>query len=119
VANPQLSRLLKSYHQDAHWFCPKRSAEDYHDYSNPDEAEDDDEEGEGISVAEKHQAIKEGEQRSRVAFAASLVVGAGEFAPPGFHEYYIQKLDTLFQSCDACVRRWHIGRKGYLKELAE
>jgi senataxin len=110
---------LKNYHQDAHWFCPKQSAEDYHDYSKPDEAEDDDGEYEGISVENKHKAIKAGEQRAKVAFSASLVVGLGEFAPREFHDYYTQKLDTLFQSCDACVRRWHIGRKAYLKELAE
>jgi senataxin len=110
---------LKSYNQDAHWFCPKRSAEDYHDYLHPDEAELDDGEVEGISVEGKHKAIEAAKDRSKVAFAASLVIGAGEFAPPGFHEYYEQKLDTLFQSCDACVRQWHIGRKAYLKELAE
>jgi hypothetical protein len=70
-------------------------------------------------VEEKHKAIEEGEQRSTVAFKASLVIGVGEAALPEFHEYYTQKLNTLLQYCDGCVRRWHMGRKDHLKEVAE
>lgn len=104
---------MKSFPPDAHWFCPKRNDEDYVDYSHPDEAEDD------TSAGTKKELIQAAQRRQTVAYKYSLAMGLDRDAGGSMVADYVGRLNRLLTSCDKCVHNWHIGRKAYLKELAE
>lgn len=119
LAHLHLYSELRSLPQDIHWFCPKQSADDYHNYDEPDKDDEAEVDVTPMNSAEKKRIIAETKVRSKLAYAASLVAGLGEGAAPEFREYYTAKLNSLFKVCDACVRHWHMGRRRYLKDLAE
>ncbi|RFU32526.1 hypothetical protein B7463_g3842, partial [Scytalidium lignicola] len=104
---------LKSFPADAHWFCPKLNDDDPADYDNPDIAEED------VSSQTKHQAIEAFKRRKEVAYKVSLVLGLSPEVSGRVMEDYTRRLNTLLTSCSKCVSNWHMGRKGYLKQLAE
>lgn len=107
------NRELKSFPTGAHWFCPKRNDEDYADYSHPDDADED------MSAETKKELIQDAQRRQAVAYKSSLIIGLDPDAGGPMVVYYLERLNTLLTSCDKCVHNWHIGRKAYLKELAE
>ncbi|PQE33848.1 helicase sen1 protein [Rutstroemia sp. NJR-2017a WRK4] len=109
----ELHRELKAFPQDAHWFCPKRNDEDYADYSRADEKEDD------LSPETKKELIQDAKKRHAVAYKYSLVTGLAADVGGAMIEEYTGGLNKLLRSCDKCVHNWHLGRKAYLKELAE
>ena len=108
-----LQSVLKSFHVDAHWFCPKRNDEDQVDYDNPAEPEED------ISPETKLELIKDAKRRQDVAYKYSLIYGLSPDVSGVLLENYNRRLNQLLTSCDKCVHNWHMGRKAYLKELAE
>ncbi|KAG9237071.1 SEN1 N terminal-domain-containing protein [Amylocarpus encephaloides] len=112
-------RLLRSFPPDAHWFCPKIHAEDNADYIHADSPDEDEDGKEIISVQSKQKAIRDGEDRYKVAMRASLVFGIGEENMGDLYDYYSKRMDSLFVQCDRCISRWHKGRKAHEKSLAE
>lgn len=110
---PTTYRELKSFPVDAHWFCPKLNDDDPIDYDNPDVAEVD------VSSQTKHQAIQDFKRRQEVAYKVSLVLGLSPEVSGKMMEDYTRRLNALLTSCSKCVSNWHMGRKSYLKELAE
>ena len=54
-----------------------------------------------MTSAEKKKIIEDTKERSKLAYAASLVTGLGEGTAPEFLEYYTTQLDSLFKVCDA------------------
>lgn len=108
-----VDRELKGFPQDAHWFCPKRNDDDYADYSRPDEDEED------VSAEKKKELIEDARKRHTVAYKYSLITGLAADAGKDMIEEYTVELNKLLRSCDKCVHNWHLGRKPYLKELAE
>ncbi|RDL37134.1 Uncharacterized protein BP5553_04567 [Venustampulla echinocandica] len=109
----ELGRELKSFPADAHWFCPLQADDDPIDYDHPDEPEED------ISAEKKLQLINDAKRRHEVAYKLSLVLGFAPEGSKGILEEYTDGLNKLLTSCDKCVHNWHMGRKGYLKELTE
>ncbi|KAF7870646.1 hypothetical protein EAF04_004390 [Stromatinia cepivora] len=108
-----LNGELKSFPAGAHWFCPKRNDEDYVDYSRPDDAEED------MSAQTKKELIQDAQRRQTVAYKSSLIIGLDPDSGGPMVEDYLERLNKLLTCCDKCVHNWHIGRKAYLKELAE
>jgi senataxin len=112
-SNDALYRELKSFPTGAHWFCPRRHKEDHIDYDNPDEPEED------MSLETKHQLIEDAKRRHKVAYRYSLILGLAPEVSGTLSKDYIDQLDEQLTTCDKCVHNWHMGRKPYLKELAE
>jgi senataxin len=104
---------LKSFPADAHWFCPKRNDDDHIDYDNASEPEED------MSPETKLELIQDAKRRHEVAYKYSIIFGLSPEVSGVLLEDYIRRLNTLLTSCDKCVHNWHMGRKAYLKELAE
>jgi senataxin len=104
---------LKSFPANAHWFCPRRHDEDQSDYDHPDEAEED------ISPETKHELIQDAKRRHGVAYKYSLILGLDPGISGHLLDDYTRRLNKLLRTCDKCVHNWHMGRKAYLKELAE
>jgi senataxin len=71
-----------------------------------------------VSAETKQKLIKESQKRLEVAYKFSLILGFEEESGR-LREEYIERLDKLLTTCDKCVYNWHMGRKAYLKELAE
>ena len=113
LANIFLKSEINSFSADAHWFCPKRNDEDHIDYDNPFEPEED------MSPETKLELIQDGKRRHDVAYKYSLILGLSPDISGVLLEDYTRRLNKLFTSCDKCVHNWHMGRKAYLKELAE
>lgn len=104
---------IKKFPRDAHWFCPRQEDRDPADYDHPDEDEED------ISAETKQKHIKDGKIRHEKAYKYAAVLGlAPEIAGRALEDYCAQ-LNRLLTCCDKCVHNWHLGRKAYLKELAE
>jgi senataxin len=112
-SNDVSRRELKSFPQDAHWFCPRRRDDDHIDYDNPDEAEED------MSSETKQELIQDAKRRHEVAYKYSLILGLAPEISGNMLEDYTSRLNRLLTTCDKCVHNWHMGRKRYLKELAE
>ena len=106
-------RELKGFPRDSHWFCPRRNNDDPVDYDNPDEAEED------MSPETKQELIQDAKRRHQVAYKYSLILGLGQEISGHLLEDYTLRLNKLLTTCDKCVHNWHMGRKPYLKELAE
>ena len=106
-------RELKSFPQDAHWFCPRRRDDDHIDYDNSEEAEED------MSPETKQELIKDAKRRHEVAYKYSLILGLAPEISGSMLEDYTARLNRLLTACDKCVHNWHMGRKPYLKKLAE
>jgi senataxin len=104
---------LKSFPPEAHWFCPKRYDDDQVDYDNLDEAEED------MSPETKRELVQDAKRRHEVAYKYSLIFGLSPEISGRLLESYTQRLNKLLTTCDKCVHNWHMGRKAYLKELAE
>ncbi|CAG8951349.1 hypothetical protein HYFRA_00008099 [Hymenoscyphus fraxineus] len=104
---------LQAFPTEAHWFCPMQGPDDSHDYSNPDEDEED------FTAAEKQKAIADGKLREDVAFGASLILGLDENEAPESRTFYVNGLGSLLSHCDQCVSNWHMSRKAFLKKLSE
>ena len=104
---------LKSFSLEAHWFCPKRNDDDHIDYDNPTEPEED------MSPETKLKLIEDAKNRHNVAYKYSLILGLAPEVSGVLLEDYTQRLNKLLTGCDKCVHHWHMGRKAYLKELAE
>ena len=111
--NVHLYSELKSFPAKAHWFCPRRHDEDQSDYDNPDEAEED------MSPETKHELIQDAKKRHAVAYKYSLILGLDPEISGHLLDDYTRRLNRLLMTCDKCVHNWHMGRKAYLKELAE
>ncbi|KAB8294774.1 hypothetical protein EYC80_006736 [Monilinia laxa] len=108
-----LNGELKSFPANAHWFCPKRDDEDFVDYCHPDDAEED------MSAETKKELIQDAQRRQTIAYKYSLIIGLDRDAGGTMVEDYLTRLNKLLTCCDKCVHNWHMGRKAYLKELAE
>ncbi|KAH8811508.1 hypothetical protein F5884DRAFT_278641 [Xylogone sp. PMI_703] len=104
---------LKSFPPKVHWFCPKLHDDDTADYDNPDVAEDD------VSPQTKRQCIEDSKRRKEVAYKVALVLGLSPEVSGKIMEDYTRRLNALFTNCAKCATNWHMGRKGYLKQLAE
>lgn len=103
---------MKSFPPDAHWFCPKRRDDDAVDYNHPDESEED------MSAETKREYVADGKRRRDFSYRYSIVLGLSEEFR-GEQDKYIANLHQHLKVCDKCVINWHMGRKGYLKELQE
>ncbi|TAQ88938.1 hypothetical protein B7494_g2735 [Chlorociboria aeruginascens] len=108
-----LNGELKSFPPDAHWFCPRRRDDDFVDYDNPNEAEED------ISPGKKQELIQNYKRRFKIAYKLSLILGLSVEVSGPLLDEYTQGLGRFLTGCDKCVYNWHMGRKTYLKELAE
>lgn len=107
---------METFPPAAHWFCPKRSDDDYTNYDDSDEDDED------ASAALKKQCIAEGAQRRDCAyrFLISLGLTPEETAGTGGTvEAYFERVNALLTHCDKCVRNYHMGRKDFLKYMAE
>ncbi|RDW92450.1 hypothetical protein BP5796_01844 [Coleophoma crateriformis] len=108
---------LKSFPSDAHWFCPKQSDFDEADYDDLETVDD------VVDLTTKDKRKKDARERQNAAYKFSLIFGldAGD-AGDTFQtmlDFYTQRLNELLTVCDKCVRNYHMGRKAYLKSLAE
>lgn len=83
------------------------------DYDHPDEAEEE------MTSETKYEMIEASKKRHQVAYKYSLIFGLSPDVSGTLLTEYTQKLNHLLMSCDKCVHNWHMGRKAYLKELAE
>lgn len=72
-----------------------------------------------MSPETKKELIEAGKRRHKVAYRYSLILGLAPEVAGAMREEYIARLDELLKSCDKCAHNWHMGRKSYLKELAE
>lgn len=113
ILTPHSFRELKSFSPEAHWFCPKRFDDDPIDYSNPDEPDED------MSAETIRELMKDFERRQEVAYKYSLIFGLSPEDAGQPLEDYEKRLDDLLTSCHQCVHNWQMGRKAYLKVLAE
>jgi senataxin len=104
---------LRSFHPDAHWFCPKRNDDDHIDYDHPYEPEED------MSPETKVELIQEGKRRHDVAYLFTIVFGLSPDVSGAHLTGYTPRMNQLLTSCDKCVYNWHIGRKPFLKDLTE
>jgi senataxin len=72
-----------------------------------------------MSVEEKLRVIQVAKRRHKVAYKYALVFGLSPDVSGVLLEQYMNRLTGLLTNCDKCVRNWHMGRKAYLKDLAE
>jgi len=72
-----------------------------------------------MSVDTKKEMIKDAKTRHDVAYKLSIITGLDHEASGEMLNDYTRRLNRLLQTCDKCVRNWHMGRKPYLKHLAE
>lgn len=108
-----MQRKLKSFLPEAHWFCSKRSDEDYYNYEDPDYEEED------ITPETKNRYIAEGRKRQDVAYRFAVVYGLASEDAEEWQQTYYNRLEELLTSCDKCVRNWHMGRRRFLKDISE
>lgn len=111
-----LAKKLLEYPKDAHWFCPKQNDDDLANYDQPDQDDD------YLSSTEKKQHIQDSEQRQKCAYRFTISMGLSpeEAAAVGdFLGQYTQRVGLLLSTCDKCVRNYHMGRKEFLKFMAE
>jgi len=116
VVTNSYTRRMQGFPPEAHWFCPKQNDDDPINYNDPDNDDED------ASSATKKQRIEESEQRQECAyrFAISLGLSVEENAEAGgLVDEYLKRLSQLLTTCDKCVRNYHMGRKDFLKYLAE
>jgi senataxin len=104
---------LKSFPTEAHWFCPKRRDDDFIDYAHPDEAEEE------MSPDTKRELIHDAKRRHNVAYKYSIILGLDPEYTVGMRDDYVNRLNHLLKTCDKCGYNWHMGRKGYVKEITE
>ena len=67
----------------------------------------------------KYKLIQDAKRRHEVAYKYSLILGLSADVSGQLLEEYTTRLNALLTTCDKCVHGWHMGRKLYLKELAE
>ena len=72
-----------------------------------------------MSIEAKYKLVEDAKKRHNTAYKFSLIVGLGEDVSEGLRDTYVSNLNNALSSCDKCVRNWHMGRKAYLKDLAE
>lgn len=72
-----------------------------------------------MSAETKKELIQDAQRRQNIAYKFSLTIGLDRDAGGTMVEGYLERLNKLLMCCDKCVHNWHIGRKAYLKELAE
>lgn len=104
---------LATLPHDLHLMCPKVSEDDEEDYEDLEEA------GE-IGIEGKKRRIEEAAARLDVVYRCSLVLGFE--ADGGAQELlaiFKARVNSLLESCAACVRGWHRKRKPFLKDLIE
>lgn len=112
--------IIENYHkleeipEDVHLLCPKVDDFDVHNaYEEPDEP------GEEITVEEKKKRIEAGEERLKVSYDLGLLLGLTEDHVVTWTKYWKARVENCLKKCDRCVRNWHSGREGFLRNVLE
>jgi senataxin len=111
-----LSRTLRGFPTEAHWFCPRRTEDDEVDYDNLQEPEDG---STDLDPAAKRELIEEGKHRQDIAYKYSIVLGLDPNVAGRMLSDYAKRMHELLSTCSTCIRNYHMGRKAYLKHLRE
>lgn len=113
-------RELEAFPSDVHWCCPKIGDDDETNYDEPNVADGPDENGEGgVSAAEKQKRIKDYENRLRITYNLSLLMGIPDDRSSQIYPEWKEDVEDFLLRCDACIRNWHRGRDQFLKRLPE
>jgi senataxin len=115
-------QLNKSCPPGAHWFCPKRHDEDLLNYDDLDTS-DADAEAENITSAQKTKLIDESDERLKIAYKLFEIylfdtVSMEDPLAEAKRDHRGRSVAFL-TTCDHCVRKYHMGRKPFLKEFSE
>jgi senataxin len=114
-----LRRKLKTnWPAESHWFCPKRRDDDFVNYDNAEDADAEAEE-EDLTSADKARLIREWERRQEIAYQLCIVYGLSAEEGSDWQDFHHKRLTELLSTCDRCVRNYHMGRKGFLKDVSE
>jgi senataxin len=97
----------------SHLLCPKVDDSDANAYDAPDES------GEDITVEEKQQRIKDGDERFLVATRLSLMLGLNAEQVKTWLDEWKTRLEDCLRKCDQCVRNWHQRRADFLRYVSE
>lgn len=115
-------QLIKSCPPGAHWFCPKRHDDDLLNYDDLN-ASDADAEAEHITSAQKAKLIDEGDERLEITYKLFEIylfdmANIGDPLAEAKRDHRGRSVAFL-TTCDHCVRKYHMGRKPFLKEFSE
>jgi senataxin len=72
-----------------------------------------------MSAETKRELIDDSKRRHKVAYKYSIVFGLAPEDTGAMREEYTFRLNRLLTTCDKCDYNWHMGRKGYMKEISE
>ncbi|KAH6662222.1 helicase SEN1 [Plectosphaerella plurivora] len=105
-------KRLEKVPESPHLLCPKvddDDEEDYEDLTTP---------GETITIEEKKQRVKDGEERLEIAYWNSLLMAYGRDGAGVWLKEWDRRVTPNLHSCDKCVTNWHMNRKKYLQIFA-
>lgn len=112
------SLIIENYHRfeevpdEAHVLCPKVNNQDANAYEAPDEPGDD------ITVEEKAQRIRDGQERFEITCNLSLMLGLNADQVRSWLEAWKTRLEACLRLCDKCVRKWHSDRESFLRRVS-
>ncbi|KAI0458069.1 SEN1 N terminal-domain-containing protein [Xylaria acuta] len=101
---------LRDIPPNVHLFCPRVSVDDDEIYEDPDAVS-------SISPDERQQRIEDGQARLDLMYNCSLILGLSREAAGPHRPDFDSRCDAFLTTCASCVRNWHKGRAGFLKDI--
>lgn len=101
---------LRDIPPNLHLFCPRVSVDDDEIYEDPDAVS-------SISPDERQQRIEDGQARLDLMYNCSLILGLSREAAGPHRPDFDSRCDAFLTTCASCVRNWHKGRAGFLKDI--
>ncbi|KAI8946552.1 SEN1 N terminal-domain-containing protein [Xylaria longipes] len=103
---------LRDIPSNLHLFCPRVSVDDDEIYEDPDAVS-------SISPDEKQQRIEDGQGRLDLMYNCSLILGLSREAAGPHRPEFDSRCDAFLTTCASCVRNWHKGRAGFVKDITD
>jgi senataxin len=72
-----------------------------------------------LTLEEKLILVTESKIRSTTAYRFCIAYGLSAQEVGEWQVFHHKRLSSLLTCCDKCVLNYHMGRKGFLKELSE
>ncbi|KAI1181291.1 SEN1 N terminal-domain-containing protein [Nemania sp. FL0916] len=101
---------LRDVPAGVHLFCPRISVDDDELYEDPEAVTT-------ISLDEKQRRIDDGQTRLDLMYSCSLILGLSRDAAGAHRPEFDRRCDAYLTTCASCVRNWHKGRAGFLKDI--
>lgn len=114
--NEELSKWfveLQNIPEAYHLLCPRISNDDEENYKTLDDPDSQ------ISVDEKNERIRQGNERVEITYWNSLIFGFEKRDAGKWLADFTVRLEHCLRYCCDCVLNWHMKRRLHLQKFAE